>query len=127
MDFAVEPVLRLSGFTFTLGSAGERRDLVTVCRTLLVLGVLQRIAGDEEGFVHAQEGPHGDALYDVQRRALGGMLAAVRGPSTWAPAEAPISTEARLRALVAEHVPDSEDGSVPLSGTRFPGVCSTTR
>ena len=26
------------------------------------------------------------ALYDVERRVLAGMLAAVRGPSTWKPA-----------------------------------------
>jgi uncharacterized protein (TIGR02678 family) len=80
-----------------------------VCRTLLELGVLQRVAGDEESFVHAG-GDHADALYDVQRRALAGMLAAVRGPSTWAPEEAPSTLEERLRALVDEHVADSDEG-----------------
>lgn len=110
MELAADPALRLSGFVFTLTSAAERRELVTVCRSLLELGVLQRVAGDEEGFVHAQEGPHGDALYDVQRRALAGMLAAVRGPSTWAPGEAPLDFSARLHSLVSEHVADSEEG-----------------
>jgi len=43
---------------------------------LLGLGVLHRVAGDEETFVHAG-GDQADALYDVQRRMLAGMLAAV--------------------------------------------------
>ena len=98
---AAEPELAARGFSFTLGTATERRDLVTACRTLLALGVLQRVAGDEEGFVRG-DGTQADALYDVQRRALAGMLAAVRGPSTWRPEDAPANPEERLRALVAE-------------------------
>jgi uncharacterized protein (TIGR02678 family) len=38
------------------------------------------------------------------------MLAPVRGPSTWAPEEAPGSLEERLHAMVDEHVADSDDG-----------------
>jgi uncharacterized protein (TIGR02678 family) len=109
LQLAADPALASLGFTFTLGSQHERRELVAVCRTLLELGVLQRVAGDEESFVHAG-GDHADALYDVQRRALAGMLAAVRGPSTWAPEEAPTTLEERLRALVDEHVADSDEG-----------------
>ena len=41
---------------------------------------------------------------------LAGFLAAVRGPSTWTPEEAPVAIEARLHALVDEHVADSEEG-----------------
>jgi uncharacterized protein (TIGR02678 family) len=106
---AAEPELAARGFGFTLGTATERRDLVTACRTLLALGVLQRVAGDEEGFVRG-DGTQADALYDVQRRALAGMLTAVRGPSTWRPEDAPKNLDERLRALVAEHAADSEEG-----------------
>lgn len=106
---AAEPTLASLGFTFTLGAQHERRELVAVCRTLLGLGVLQRVAGDEEAFVHTG-GDQADALYDVQRRALAGMLAAVRGPSTWIPEEAPVTLDERLHALVDEHVADSDEG-----------------
>jgi uncharacterized protein (TIGR02678 family) len=106
---AAEPALASLGFTFTLSAQHERRELVAVCRTLLALGVLQRVAGDEEGFVQVG-GDQADALYDVQRRALAGMLAAVRGPSTWKAEEAPVTLDERLRALVEEHVADSDEG-----------------
>jgi uncharacterized protein (TIGR02678 family) len=109
LQLAGEPALAGSGFTFTLNAQHERRELVAVCRTLLDLGVLLRVAGDEEGFVRAG-GEAADALYDVHRRTLAGMLAAVRGPSTWAPGEAPVVFEERLRTLVDEHVADSDDG-----------------
>ncbi|RUW45592.1 TIGR02678 family protein [Mesorhizobium sp. M1A.F.Ca.ET.072.01.1.1] len=106
LELAAEPGL---DFTFTLEAQHERRELVWVCRTLLGLGVLHRVAGDEETFVQAR-GEQADALYDVQRRMLAGMLAAVRGPSTWMPQEAPATLEERLRALVDGHVADSEEG-----------------
>ncbi|MFK0692651.1 TIGR02678 family protein [Mesorhizobium sp. IMUNJ 23033] len=106
LELAAEPTL---DFTFTLEAQHERRELVSVCRTLLGLGVLHRVAGDEETFVRAG-GDQADALYDVQRRTLAGMLAAVRGPSTWAAQEAPVTLKERLRALIEEHVADSEEG-----------------
>jgi uncharacterized protein (TIGR02678 family) len=109
LAFATDPVLALGNFSFTLGTQHERRDLVTVCRTLLELGVLQRVAGDEEAFINAGS-DQADALYDVQRRALAGMLAAARGPSTWQPEEAPVTLEERLHALVNEYVADSDEG-----------------
>lgn len=110
MQWAAEPDLAARGFEFTLSTAAQRRELVVVCRTLLELGVLQRVAGDEEGFVNEHGGARADALYDVQRRALSGMLAAVRGPSTWAPGESPAGFDERLQSLLAEHVADSEEG-----------------
>ena len=110
MREAADPALQAQGYAFTLRGAAERRELVTVCRTLLGLGVLERVAGDEEGFVQQGDGQLSDALYDVQRRLLAGLLAAVRGPSTWTAAEAPADTEARLAALVAGHTVDSEQG-----------------
>ncbi|MER8481356.1 TIGR02678 family protein [Mesorhizobium sp. M1322] len=106
LELAAEPTL---DFTFALEAQHERRELVSVCRTLLILGVLHRVAGDEETFVQAG-GDQADALYDVQRRMLSGMLVAVRGPSTWTPEEAPATLEERLCALVGEHVADSEEG-----------------
>lgn len=106
---AGEPSLAVRGFTFTLATVTERRDLVMVCRTLLRLGIVQRVAGDEEGFVTG-DGAQADALYDVQRRALAGMLAAVRGPSTWRPEDAPATLDERLQAMVAEHAADSDEG-----------------
>jgi uncharacterized protein (TIGR02678 family) len=113
LALAAEPTLNALGFSFKLESHHERRQLVTVCRHLLDLGILVRVAGEEEGFVnHASEaGEHlHDALYDVQRRVLAGVLAAVRGPSTWAADEAPSDIEQRLQAIAAEHVPDSDEG-----------------
>ena len=106
---AADPGLLSRGFSFALQAQHERRELVAVCRSLLELGVLQRVAGDEEGFVRSA-GDTADALYDVQRRVLAGMLAAVRGPSTWTPEDAPVTLDERLSALVAEHIPDSDEG-----------------
>ncbi|MDP2809704.1 MAG: TIGR02678 family protein [Rhodocyclaceae bacterium] len=104
---AAEPALAERGFGFALENAHERRELVAVCRSLLDWGVLGRVAGDEEGYV---QGEAGDALYDIHRRILAGLLAAVRGPSTWAPEAAPRHLDERLAALVAEHVPESDEG-----------------
>lgn len=103
---AAEPALHACGFSFTLESQHGRRDLVAVCRYLLSLGVLQRVAGDEDGFIHHA----GDALYDVHRRLLAGLLAAPRGPSSWAPGTAPENLDERLSALAENFVADSEDG-----------------
>jgi uncharacterized protein (TIGR02678 family) len=110
LALAAEPLLASRDFSFTLAAAHERRELVAVCRSLLDLGVLQRVAGDEEGFVRsAGEGEAGDALYDVHRRVLAGLLAAVRGPSTWAAEQAPVSLDERLASLVDEHLADSDE------------------
>ena len=113
LALAAEPSLAARGFTFALQAQHERRELVAVCRSLLELGVLQRVAGDEEAFMRGNsdtaDAMH-DALYDVHRRVLASLLAAVRGPSTWAAEEAPGSIDERLRSLVAEHVLDSDEG-----------------
>jgi uncharacterized protein (TIGR02678 family) len=109
LTLAAEAAADLSDFSFTLGTQHERRELVAVCRTLLDIGVLLRVAGDEEGFVRVG-GEAADALYDVHRRTLAGVLAAVRGPSTWPAGEGPATLDARLHALVDEHVADSDEG-----------------
>lgn len=106
LSLAADPELGARGFSFTLDSHHERRELVAICRYLLSLGVLLRVAGDEDAFVSKV----GDALYDVRRRALAGLLAAARGPSTWVPESAPVRLDERLAALTDEFTPDSEEG-----------------
>ncbi|AKU48599.1 TIGR02678 family protein [Xanthomonas arboricola pv. juglandis] len=112
LTLAADPALESRGFRFTLSAAHERRELVAVCRSLLEIGVLQRVAGDEEGYVRSSgEAAEGaDALYDVRRRVLAAVLSAVRGPSTWPAEQAPVDLDARLASLVTEHQPDSEEG-----------------
>jgi uncharacterized protein (TIGR02678 family) len=110
VQWAAETTLTSRGFEFALRSSADRRDLVAVCRTLLEHGVLQRLAGDEESFIHDHRAAQHDALYDVQRRMLAGMLAAVRGPSTWRLEDVPVDFEDRLRSLAVEHAADSEQG-----------------
>jgi len=107
---AADPALEMLGFGFALRNAGERRELVAVCRTLLAHRVLERVAGEEDHYASESGWQHSDALYDVHRRLLAGLLAAVRGPSTWRADDAPADTPARLRALVAEQPQDSEQG-----------------
>jgi uncharacterized protein (TIGR02678 family) len=91
---AADPELAAAGVTFALDRREERTDLVSVVRLLLDLGVLARVAGDEEAFVRRD----GDALYDVERRVLATLLATPRGPSVVAEA----APAGRLAALVAE-------------------------
>ncbi|WP_214109181.1 TIGR02678 family protein [Acrocarpospora catenulata] len=98
LSAAAEPEL---DFDFTLDSRAERTDLVTVVRTLLGLGVLRRVAGDEDAYLTAT----GDVLYDVRRPVLAALLTGTRGPSTIAAG----SFEARLTELTAEPVPDTDD------------------
>ncbi|PPU72784.1 MULTISPECIES: TIGR02678 family protein [Xanthomonas] len=107
---AADPALEALGFAFTMRSATERRELVVVCRTLLEQGVLERVAGEEENFVQENGWQQSDALYDVHRRLLADLPAAVRGPSTWRVEEMPTDIEMRLRALVSEFTVDSEQG-----------------
>ncbi|HZC15041.1 MAG TPA: TIGR02678 family protein [Thermoleophilaceae bacterium] len=98
---AADPELVEAGVSFGLTHRDERTDLVAVVRLLLDLGVLARVAGDEDAYVKDTE----DALYDVQRRVLVTLLATRRGPST-------ITATAfadQLRALTADLTPDTED------------------
>jgi uncharacterized protein (TIGR02678 family) len=98
---AADERLAHAGVTFALDGREQRADLVAVVRLLLELGVLARVAGDEEAFVRDA----GDALYDVQRRVLAVILAPPRGPSTIA---AESFTE-RLAQLAVEPLPEAED------------------
>ncbi|WP_405739100.1 TIGR02678 family protein [Streptomyces sp. NBC_01525] len=98
---ATDPRLVAAGIQFTLDRRDERLDLAAVVRLLLGLGVLRRVAGDEEAYVNGA----GDVLYDVERRVLAGLLATRRGPST-VQGE---TTADRLAQLVAETALDSDE------------------
>jgi uncharacterized protein (TIGR02678 family) len=95
------PDLAAAGVAFTLDDREERGDLAAVVRLLLDLGVLSRVAGDEEAFVKET----GDALYDVERRVLATLLVTPRGPST---VEA-TGFAARLAAVTTEAVPATDE------------------
>jgi uncharacterized protein (TIGR02678 family) len=99
---AREDELTSAGVTFTLQTREERADLVAVAKLLLEIGVLARVAGDEQSFVNDT----GDALYDVDRAVLSVLLTARRGPST----VTATSTAERLAALTGEPAPATEDG-----------------
>lgn len=98
---AGEPELTDAGVVFTLSRRDERSDLVAVVRLLLGLGVLERVAGDEEAYLTDT----GDVLYDVRRRVLAALLTSGRGPSTVDAAE----HDRRLVELTHEPVPDTDE------------------
>jgi len=107
---AADPDLKAEGLQFSLEERNERRDLVTVVRLLLELGVLSRVTGDEDAFVHAQQ----DVLYDVNRRLLSSLLVVSRGPSLveseleGQPPETSRLSQ-RIAAITETFVPDTPD------------------
>lgn len=105
-----DPALAERGLAFSLDHQEARRDLVVVVRLLMELGVLVRVAGDEEQFL--RRGLEEDVLYDVHRRLLAAMLVTARGPSLVALSgdDAELDLEARLRALNETFVPDTPEG-----------------
>ncbi len=98
---AADPALLATGVTFELDARDDRGDLVAVVRLLLELGVLRRVAGDETGYLSGA----GDALYDVRRRVLAGLLTTRRGPSM---IDAP-DTQARLVAMSDAPLADTDE------------------
>lgn len=98
---AADPQLVAAGVLFTLDRRDERLDLASVIRLLIAIGVLRRVAGDEDAYVSGA----GDALYDVERRVLAGLLATRQGPSLIHSAD----FEERLAALTAETALDSDE------------------
>ncbi|MFF8915646.1 TIGR02678 family protein [Streptomyces sp. NPDC015032] len=98
---AADPELVAAGITFTLERRDERLDLAAVVRLLLRVGVLRRVAGEEEAYVSGS----GDVLYDVRRRVLAGMPASLRGPSL---VEAE-DFEERLVEMTAQTALDSDE------------------
>lgn len=67
----------LESLGFTLTTRDDRTDLVVAVRVLLDVGVLVRVAGEEESYIAAD----GDALYDIDRRVLSRMLVTRHSPS----------------------------------------------
>jgi uncharacterized protein (TIGR02678 family) len=102
VGMAAEPAISSTGLTFTIATHEERADLVAVVRLLQSVGVLARVAGDEQDFVSA---PTGDALYDVDRRALAGLLVTPRGASLVLARD----FEDRIKALEDEPVADTAE------------------
>jgi uncharacterized protein (TIGR02678 family) len=105
LESAADPELASRGFTYTLESARERRALVAVCRLLLELGALARVAGDEEAYVNQS----GDVLYDVHRRVLARLPSGTAGASLIAATQPDLDFDGRLAALNDEYVPDSPE------------------
>jgi uncharacterized protein (TIGR02678 family) len=105
LESAADPELASRGFTYTLESARERRALVGVCRLLLELGVLGRVAGDEEAYVNQS----GDVLYDVHRRVLARLPSGTVGASLISATQPDLNFDDRLAALNDEYVPDSPE------------------
>lgn len=106
LEAVADPELTQSGFSFTLESPRERRNLVQICRFLLNVGVLELVAGDEEAYVNRS----GDVLYDVHRRVLATLPATARGASFIAATQSDLKFHERLAALIEEYVPDSPEG-----------------
>lgn len=98
---SADPDLAAAGVAFSLEGRDERGDLVAVVRLLIDHGVLARVVGDEQAFVAGT----GDALYDVRRRVLAGLLVTRRGPST----VAAVDLDERLDAVRAVFVADTDD------------------
>jgi uncharacterized protein (TIGR02678 family) len=100
--FAADSALSAAGMSFDLKAIDQRRDLVQVIRYLCEQRVLWRRQGDEDQFL--RDAGH-DVLYNVNRPLLTAMLAVRRGPSTIVS----VDFEARLRAIVEEPIPETED------------------
>lgn len=116
LDAANDDELAARNFKFTFDNARERRILVGVCRLLLELGVLTRVAGDEESFVTQV----GDALYDIHRRVLAALPVSAKGASLIAATQGDsVSLVERLKILIEEQVPDSPDARRTASRHRI--------
>lgn len=99
---ATDPALAAAGVRLDLELRDDRADLAAAVRVLLDLGVLTRVAGDEAGYVSGL----GDALYDVDRRVLAGLLITRRGPSA---VHGVIGHDARINAVSEDAVLESEE------------------
>jgi len=104
---ATDPALEGAGLAFRLEGREDRRDLVATVRLLLELGVLSRVAGNEDEYV--RRGAEGDVLYDVHRRVLAALLATLRGPSLVALDAEAGDLAQRLHAIADPFVPDGHE------------------
>ncbi|MFD0894766.1 TIGR02678 family protein [Luteolibacter ambystomatis] len=101
--FKADPELEQAGMIFDLQSVDQRRNLVQIIRFLLEHGALRRIQGEEDAFLKNERS---DALYNINRSVLSGMLAVRRGPSMIQN----IAFRERLAAIVEEPLPETDDG-----------------
>ena len=107
VDQATDPRLTAGGMIFELRTQEDRRDLVAVIRLLLQLGVLARIAGNEDAFIRNSER---DVLYDINRRILSALLVTRRGPSLVIGLDQPSETlDQRIQAITARFVADTPE------------------
>lgn len=107
VDYAADPALTAAGLEFTLRGQSDRRDLVAVVRLLLRLGVLARVAGNEDAYVRSGER---DVLYDIDRRVLSSLLVTRRGPSLVIGFDpAPTTLDGRIDAISASFVADTPE------------------
>jgi len=120
LESAADPELASRGFTYALEGARERRSLVGTCRLLLELGVLARVAGDEEAYVNQS----GDVLYDVHRRVLARLPSGTAGASLIAATQPDLDFESRLAALNDEYVPDSLESRRTALRYRLGNLCT---
>lgn len=93
---AADPGFAEAGFLWSLDKTAGRRDFVHALRLLLTLGVLRRVQGDEERFLHDRGS---DALYNVARPVLAVLLACRRSPSLVSATD----LDAQLSALLDGH------------------------
>lgn len=91
-----------SGFSFTMETPEERRDLIHVIRLLLAWQVLQRIDGTEEKFLHDQ---NADVLYNIRHFILGRLLNVRHPPSLVTNG----TLDEKLETLTKEPLADSEE------------------
>src|SRR5680860_694850 len=111
LGMAGDPALAGAGFAFALDTREDRSDLVAVVRLLIDHGLLARVAGDEQAYVNDS----GDALYDVDRRALATVLVTRRGPST----VTATTFDDRLNAVTQEPVPDTDSARTQAARSRL--------
>ena len=105
LDQATDPRLAAGGMVFELRTREDRRDLVASVRLLLALGVLARVAGNEDAYVKNSER---DVLYDVDRRILSALLVTRRGPSLVIALDPPPETlDQRIEAISHRFVADT--------------------
>ncbi|MCK5797103.1 MAG: TIGR02678 family protein [Deltaproteobacteria bacterium] len=95
---------RLATIGLDLTQRSHRRDLVSALRLLTHLGILRRVEGQEEDYVH--RGGDRDVLYGIRRNLLTMLLAPRRGPSTVDASD----FDARLAAITEEAHPDTPEG-----------------
>lgn len=109
---AADPAFAAAGFSWSLDQPSGRRDFVHVLRLLVALGVLRRLQGDEERFVHDRQT---DALYNVSRPVLSLLLTARRSPSL----VTAVDFSTRLAALLETPHPDTPDARNRALRTQF--------